>query len=198
MVKGKGFLKLSVLGVLIGFSLAVVCSADVSQEANDTLLSIGGEGLELVIDGACGGTYERGQAVVITVTSTQEGHLYLFDFDADPDTASQFFPHPLWDTESTLQAGVPLALRPQSADAEMVLSSEPGEGLVFGIVVSEPINPASIFTTEDVGGSWDIEADGVETLLAKELASLIAALPADTWYATATCRYTIVASASSP
>jgi len=197
MVGARALFKLSVLSVLIGLTIGVVCSGDVSQEANDTLLAIGGEGLELMIDGACGGTYEQGQTVVITVTSPQEGYLYLFDFDADPDTASQFYPHPLWDTGGKLQAGVPLELRPEGADAEILMSSEPGQGLVFGIVVSETINPASVFTTEDIGGSWDIEADGVEALLAQGLAGLIAALPANAWHATATCGYTIVAAASS-
>ena len=198
MLGGRTFFTVSLLTVLLGFALGVVCSADVPQEAKDTLLSIGGEELELTMDGECGGIYEQGHSTLITVTASQDGYLYLFDFDADPDTVSQFFPHPFWDTGEVLQAGVPVALPPEDAETEMLVSSESGEGLVFGVVVAKPINAASVFTNEDIGGWWEIESGSAEEVLAKGLATLIAALPAETWYATGICHYTVVAPAPTP
>ena len=96
-----------------------------------------------------------------------------------------------------LQAGVPLALAPEGAETKMLVSSKPGEGLVFGIVTSEPVNPASVFTSEDIGGWWEIESAGAEDALAEGLATLVGALPADVWFATAMCHYTVVAVAES-
>ena len=188
------FKKLFLIG-LVGLVFAVVCNADVSPEAKDALLSIGGPGLEITLDEQCDGTYEQGQPMLISVIASQEAYLYLFDFDANPDTVSQFFPHPFWDTEGVLQAGVALALPPEGAGIELVASSKPGEGLILGIVVSHPINPALVFTTEDMGGWWEIESPGAEETLAKGLSGLLADLPSDSWYATAICEYTVVAPA---